>query len=159
MKDGSVGAMKFKLLVLVLLLCTACAHLPTDTNSGPDRYQEGAQELILNTKIKDTLDTNGDATDWKFIKIPESGVVTIEIMFLDSESSGELLVLGSNGYLQTSYNTDSSDVLEKLVFKSAEGIYFLKISLTRGKTDYFIKSSLEPTAQAVMPLEGTCLPF
>lgn len=137
--------MKFKSLVIFCCsILISCAHLPTDTSSGLDQNRSGAQELVINTQVQDDLNVRGDATDWKFITIPEDGIITIHVEFFDKEVVGELLVLGSNGYLQTMYNTSANDIIDLLVFKGAAGKYYLKVSLTSGKSDYSLKATFNP---------------
>jgi hypothetical protein len=135
-------------LLCALSLCVAaaaCSVEPdTNANSGPDHQKAGARELAFNRSSTDSVDrTSGDMTDWKYFRVPATGIVEFTVAFDNPKARGVALVRDALG-VQIARLEHRGQPLLRATFRGEPGIYYLEIFSNDGHTTYTYDVTYQP---------------
>jgi hypothetical protein len=138
-------------LLLLSLACSlgfgvvACTVEPdVNANSGPDHQKAGARELQFSRSSTDSVDRkSGDMTDWKYFRVPATGLIEFSISFDNPDSRGVAIVRDALG-LQLARLEHRGQPILKATFRGEPGIYYLEIFSQVGHTVYTYDVNFQP---------------
>lgn len=146
MKKEGIGRVRLALIVLGLVVVTACGSAEPDANSGGDAYRNEALPMPVGELVTGELDLEaGDQTDWKSTVIESGGKATVTLSTDKKGAAVSVAVYDKYGnQVATGTKKGGSEDPVKVQFKaSGESKYFVRIRHTGGsKTTYSVELSL-----------------
>jgi hypothetical protein len=130
------------LFVAVLLgACTTEESVKPDSEAGKDSERGNAEELFLDKLTDDFLDAaGGDATDWKFFKIRDKGILTLTIYWDNKDVRSIIDVRDRFGALLDSRQHSAELEKDKLELRVEPGTHFVRLFAEQGKSVYTIEA-------------------
>ncbi|MBN1947842.1 MAG: PPC domain-containing protein [Bradymonadales bacterium] len=141
------------LLCLAVWLATpiGCTGRPgPEDNSGHDTSRSGAVTAPFDVAITDAVNyEGGDATDWKKFEIAQAGQVTVDIYWDTETVLGEVSLHDQYGATITSATHDRSGQHDQITANlPADGLYYIRIRTTGGRSTYSIRLYLGPPRES-----------
>ncbi|MCB9529602.1 MAG: hypothetical protein H6701_14640 [Myxococcales bacterium] len=131
-------------ILFVAVLLGACSTEDTvkpDAASGDDAERGHAQELFLDKLTDDFLDAEGgDATDWKFFKIRDKGILTLTVYWDNKDVRSIIDVRDRFGALLDSRRHSSELEKDKLELRVEPGTHFVRLFTEKGESVYTIEA-------------------
>jgi hypothetical protein len=123
----------------------ACTVEPNpNANSGPDYQKSGAREISFGRSSTDTVDRKGgDMTDWKYFRVPTTGVVELSVAFDNPKARGVALIRDALGVQIARLEHRGQPVL-RATFRGEPGIYYIEIFSNEGHTSYTYDVTFQP---------------
>lgn len=114
--------------IATLLALGGCVAGP-DEQSGEDRYRHQAVQVPLDQPVPDTVSWPGnDRTDWKWFAVPEDGLLTVNVHFVNVEAAAHVELFDTYGK-SVAKRIKEANRDEHLQFAQpvAAGRYFLRV--------------------------------
>ena len=123
--EGLVGR---AFLLCVLLAQVGCMKQPEES-SGPDAYRHTASEMPFGEPFQDGFSWRaGDRTDWKRVIVPEDGLLTVDVRFVNVKAAARVGLFDTYGKLVTKRVKESDrDQQLRMSERVPAGRYFLRI--------------------------------
>lgn len=131
-------------ILFVAVLLGACSTEDTvkpDSASGDDAERGHAQELFLDKLTDDFIDAEGgDATDWKFFKIRDKGILTLTVYWDNKDVRSIIDVRDRFGALLDSRRHSPELEKDKLEMRVEPGTHFVRLFTEKGESVYTIEA-------------------
>lgn len=139
--------MRSRILLVVALgmvgalgACTT-EEVKPDGASGEDAEKTGAQELFLDKLTDDFVDAEGgDATDWKFFKIRDKGILTLTVYWDNKDIRSIIDVRDRFGALLDTRRHSSELEKDVLELRVEPGTHFVRLYSEKGQSVYTIEA-------------------
>lgn len=130
----------------IIIFSISCITGPDD-KSGGDEDRHIAKEIPLGAWTPDSVSyAEGDRTDWKFVILPDPGIMSVEVGFDNEKTTIDVEVYDKYGKLVTKRRRRGGDEPQiTLMSEVSRGKYFIKVQ-AKGENDksgYSIKVSLK----------------
>jgi hypothetical protein len=135
------------LAVAAALGAVACGEveIKPDSKSGEDFERAGAKQLFLDKLADDYISPEkGDATDWKFLKIPSKGILKL-VVFWDTKSVQAITEVRDRFGVMIQNFTHSSELeKDELEFPVEPGTHFIRLFSSKGGSVYTTEAVFQP---------------
>lgn len=124
-------------------LLSACVadEVKPDGASGPDAEKTGATELFLDKLTDDFVHAEGgDATDWKYFKIKEKGILTLTVYWDNKDVRSIIDVRDRFGALLDTRRHSPELEKDVLELKVEPGTHFVRLFSEKGESVYTIEA-------------------
>ncbi len=112
-----------------------------DGASGPDAEKTGATELFLDKLTDDFVSVEaGDATDWKYFKIREKGILTLTVYWDNKDIRSIIDVRDRFGALLDTRRHSSELEKDVLELRVEPGTHFVRLFTEKGESVYTIEA-------------------
>lgn len=112
-----------------------------DGASGPDAEKTGATELFLDKLTDDYVSVEaGDATDWKYFKIREKGILTLTVYWDNKDIRSIIDVRDRFGALLDTRRHSSELEKDVLELRVEPGTHFVRLFTEKGESVYTIEA-------------------
>lgn len=128
------------------LLGVGCGNveLRPDHASGKDFERNGAQQLVLDKLTDDYIDAKlGDNTDWKYLKVPDRGILELVIYWDNKDVPSVIDVRDRFGALLDSRRHSSELDKDQLDLKVEPGTHFVRLNTPEGSSVYTIEAKFQ----------------
>ncbi len=132
--------------LLAGLLTGGCGNveLRPDHASGKDFERAGAKQLVLKKLTDDYIDaTVGDNTDWKFLKIPDRGILELVIYWDNKDVRSVIDVRDRFGALLDSRRHSNEIDKDQMDLKVEPGTHFIRLNTQNGASVYTIEATFQ----------------
>lgn len=132
------------LVAVVGALALGCSvQKDPDRNSGGDGTRLEAGEIPLNRTVIDNVSyLDGDMHDWKYFRVPVSGLVTVLMAFDNANAKGVVIVRDATG-MQVARMEHRAEPRLQQTFRADPGIYYLEIFVNIEHSDYTLEVNFE----------------
>lgn len=132
-------------------LAVACYGQPVDRSDwwkyDDDRNRHAARGVFFDREIEDSLNAaEGDEKDWKYVIIPESGVLSLSIVFDDHDLRATVSIYDPQGRPEQTFEYYSAyEYGHTGSLQVTPGVYYLKIEAENDvRSLYSVRVEFEP---------------
>ena len=145
MRPAPLRTLVFTLLAALGAGACGEVEIKPDSKSGEDFERAGAKQLFLDKLTDDFISfERGDATDWKFLKVPAKGILKV-VVFWDTKSVRSITEVRDRfGVMLMNFTHSPELEKDSLEFPVEPGTHFVR----RAKLAGVAASSLARAAQA-----------
>jgi len=135
------------LTLLAALIAGACGEveIKPDSKSGEDFERAGAKQLFLDKLADDFISfERGDATDWKFLKVPAKGILKV-VVFWDTKSVRSITEVRDRfGVMLMNFTHSPELEKDSLEFPVEPGTHFVRLYTSKGESVYTMEAIFQP---------------
>lgn len=115
-----------------------------DSKSGEDFERAGAQQIFFDKLADDFLDgTNGDNTDWKFMKVPAKGFLKFTVFWDNKEVDATVEVRDRFGVIVQSWTHSKELEKDEQEMKVEPGTHFIRLHVDKKASVYTIEGHFD----------------
>ena len=132
--------------VLATLAVTGCGdvEIKPDSKSGEDFERAGAAQLFFDKLTDDYLDgTNGDNTDWKFMKVAAKGFLKITVFWDNKDVDGQVEVRDRFGVIVQQWTHSKELEKDQQDMKVEPGTHFIRLHVDKKSSVYTMEAHFD----------------